>query len=199
MQQCETSLNLLIIDACRVSLPNKCGITVPRIKRNVKGNNIFAYSCCSQQESLEEPNCRNGMYCSHLLRRLTENRRVENILMDVATDFAQTYNLSQRPCLETDCMMDFRLTDPILPEFLSKEFMERCRRWNEAKRYPQEFCVKSPALQFILSFQAPFSNVLRVVVTTVKKTKECVTESYLTLTLKDVSTEQSVISSSPSV
>ena len=31
-------------------------------------------------------------------------------------------------------MMDFRLTDPIHPEFLPEEFKERLRRWNEAKR-----------------------------------------------------------------
>jgi hypothetical protein len=51
-------------------------------------NNIcIFYFSCSQQESLEKvhPDWQNGMYCAQLLRRLGENKRVENILMDVAT------------------------------------------------------------------------------------------------------------------
>ena len=49
-------------------------------------------------------------------------------------DFARAYGLPQRPCLETDTMADFRLTDPIQPEVMEEEFGERCRRWMEAKR-----------------------------------------------------------------
>lgn len=49
-------------------------------------------------------------------------------------DFARAYGLPQRPCLETDSMADFRLTDPIQPEIMEEEFSERCRRWMEAKR-----------------------------------------------------------------
>ncbi|XP_028399837.1 uncharacterized protein LOC114523172 isoform X2 [Dendronephthya gigantea] len=182
MQQCETSLNLLIIDACRVSLPNKSGPKfVPRIKRSAAGNNIFAYSCCSQQESLESFNSRNGIYCTHLLRRLRENRRVENILMDVATDFARSYTIPQRPCIETDSKADFRLTDPIHPEIMEKDFSERCRRWQEAKCMPHDFSLPAASLQILLSFHSPHSNILSVSVMTKKRMEKCVEEFHLEL------------------
>ena len=181
MQQCDTSLNLLIIDSCRVSLPNKTGTVVPRMKRYAKGNNIFAFSCCSQQESLEKVNCRNGMYCTHLLRRIRENRRVEYILMDVATDFAKAYNLPQQPCMETDTRDGFRLTDPIEPEPLEQEYRERCRRWMEAKRHPQGFSVTASSLQISLDFEASFSNVLCVTVITEKRIQKSVKEFHLKL------------------
>ena len=39
---------------------------------------------CSQRVAVEAAgNCENGLYCSHLLRRIKDNKRVENMLMDV--------------------------------------------------------------------------------------------------------------------
>ncbi|XP_046859953.1 uncharacterized protein LOC124453229 isoform X2 [Xenia sp. Carnegie-2017] len=181
MQQCDTSLNLLIVDACRVSLPNKSGINIPRIKRSARGNNIFAYSCCSQQECLEEANFLNGMYCSLLLERLCENRRIESILMDVATDYSRKFTLSQRPCLETDAMTDFRLTDPIQSGIMEEEFENRCHRWLEAQREPREFSVSAASLQISLRFQARFSNILQICVTTEKKLENVIDEFHLSL------------------
>lgn len=192
MQQCDTSLNLLIIDACRVSLPNKSGSNVPRIKRNSTGNNIFAFSCCSQQESLEKvhPDWQNGMYCAQLLRRLGENKRVENILMDVATDFARACGIPQRPCIETDAKVDFRLTDPIQPDMMEDDYVERCRMWMEAKRHPQEFSVTAGSLLISLDFYALFGNVLGVSVITEKRREKSVKEKSVKefhLTLETVS------------
>lgn len=68
---------------------------------------------CSQQESLEEVDGRNGLYCSLLLKRLYENRRIESILMDVATG-SLSYPASRPRCFISMRGMSFWSSLPIL-------------------------------------------------------------------------------------
>ena len=49
-------------------------------------------------------------------------------------DFARACGIPQRPCIETDAKVDFRLTDPIQPDMMEDDYVERCRMWMEAKR-----------------------------------------------------------------
>ncbi|KAJ7381198.1 B-1 B cell differentiation [Desmophyllum pertusum] len=167
MQACDTALNLLIIDSCRIRLPKKKG-SVQYCKRGPKGNNIFAYSCCSQQEAYEEPGQSNGLYALHLLRHIRRNERIELILMDVARDVshASQRNLIQRPCHESDSVADCRLTDPIVPTALTEEFEERMKLWNQAHFLPDAI----PAIRqdgLIISFECRpvFSNVMEITIT----------------------------------
>ena len=100
MHFCDISVNIQILQLCNVQYNFTCQkllrkdgrsfntykILASVRKVNVKFRTYLYFPCsCSQQESLEKVNCRNGMYCTHLLRRIRENRRVEYILMDVAT------------------------------------------------------------------------------------------------------------------
>lgn len=164
MQACDTALNLLIIDSCRIRLPKKTG-TVHYCKRGPKGNNIFAYSCCSQQEAYEEPNQPNGLYATHLLRHIRRNERIELILMDVARDVsrASSRNLIQRPCHESDAVADCRLTDPIVPDLLPEEFGERMKLWNQAHYLPDEIPpIDQDGLVISFECRPVFSNVMEI-------------------------------------
>ncbi|XP_031553377.1 mucosa-associated lymphoid tissue lymphoma translocation protein 1-like [Actinia tenebrosa] len=187
MQECNTSLNLLIIDACRVRPPTKDQIPT-FIKRGTNGNNIFAYSCCSQQVAFEEHDQRNGLYAQHLLKHIRRNVRIENILMDVAADVALTISyctdnsIHQRPCHESDAYIDCRLTDPIIPGVLQDvDYHERMQLWQKAHTLPDPFVIlENEDLHLKVQFIAKFSNVMEVLLTLCNKTslpmKDCVVE-----------------------
>lgn len=164
MQACDTALNLLIIDSCRIRLPQKRG-SVRHCKRGPKGNNIFAYSCCSQQEAYEAPNQPNGLYATHLLKHIRRNERIELILMDVARDVscASSRNLIQRPCHESDAVADCRLTDGIIPDLLPEEFVERMKLWNQAHTLPDEIPpIDKDGLVVSFECRSLFSNVMEI-------------------------------------
>ena len=58
------------------------------------------------------------------------------ILIYFVTDvsMASSRNLIQRPCHESDAVADCRLTDPIVPNVLPHEYLERMKLWTEAYR-----------------------------------------------------------------
>lgn len=167
MQTCNTELNLLIIDSCRIRLPNNGG-SVQYCKRGARGNNIFAYSCCSQHEAYEAPGKRNGLYAFHLLNHLRRNERIELILMDVARDVTResTRSLIQRPCHESDAVADCRLTDPIIPTVRPREFEERIQLWNQAHFLPGDIRpIERDGITITFNYRPVFSNVLDIAIT----------------------------------
>ncbi|CAH3028984.1 unnamed protein product [Porites evermanni] len=167
MQTCNTELNLLIIDSCRIRLPNNGG-SVQYCKRGARGNNIFAYSCCSQHEAYEAPGKRNGLYAFHLLNHIRRNERIELILMDVARDVTResTRSLIQRPCHESDAVADCRLTDPIIPTVRPIEFNERIQLWNEAHFLPGDIRpIERDGITITFNYRPVFSNVLDIAIT----------------------------------
>lgn len=165
MQTCDTLLNVLIIDACRLRMPNNSGSVENGVKRGRLGNNIFAYSCSSQHEAYEEPGQTNGLYALHLLRHIRRDERIEFILMDVARDvsMASNRNLIQRPCHESDAVFDCRLCDKIAPSNLSGEFMETMKLWVQAHHPPKKTLpIRKDGIVVSFEYITQFSNVLEV-------------------------------------
>lgn len=55
--------------------------------------------------------------------------------VNISTDVSnanRNRNLNQRPCHESDSVVDCRLTDPIEPTARSDEFAERMELWTQA-------------------------------------------------------------------
>ncbi|XP_068704662.1 mucosa-associated lymphoid tissue lymphoma translocation protein 1 homolog [Montipora capricornis] len=165
MQTCETALNLLIIDACRLRMPTNRGSVENEFKRGRRGNNIFAYSCCTQHEAYEEPGQSNGLYALHLLRHIRRDERIERILMDVARDvsMASNRNLIQRPCHESDAVLDCRLADKFSPSNLPEEYEERRDLWMHAHCLPKVIPpIRKDGIVISFEYIKLFSNVLEV-------------------------------------
>jgi len=138
---------------------------VRNCKRGPKGNNIFAYSCCSQQEAYEAPGQRNGLYALHLLRKIEKDDRIEHILMDVARDvhMASNRNLIQRPCHESDAVADCRLSDPIQDDARPAEYVERVKLWTRAHNLPERIQpINKNGIVISFECQPMFSNVMDI-------------------------------------
>ncbi|XP_048580644.1 mucosa-associated lymphoid tissue lymphoma translocation protein 1 [Nematostella vectensis] len=186
MQTCKTLLNLLIIDSCRIRLPETDNRPL-YVNRLPLGNNIFAYSCCTQQGAYEEPNQSNGLYAYHLLRHIKRDVRIEHLLMDVAKDVVFRANnrfIIQRPCHESDAVIDCRLTDRIQPNTQPDEYRERVDLWVKAHNLPKPLRILyRPDLVIDLHLEEIFANVMDIRMCAHNQTDETFQEFFMEFTV----------------
>ena len=110
MQKQMSLFNIFIMDGCRDRRSEK----QRSVTKKLTGNTVVAYSCQRNMPAFDLTGEQNGIYMTELLKRISENRRIEHILMDVAEAVSQNKFVHQRPCFESDACQGYRLTDPIL-------------------------------------------------------------------------------------
>ena len=110
MQKQMSLFNIFIMDGCRDRRSQK----ERSVPKKLTGNTVVAYSCQRNMPAFDLTGEQNGIYMTELLKRISENRRIEHILMDVAEAVSQNKFVHQRPCFESDTCQDYHLTDPIL-------------------------------------------------------------------------------------
>ena len=134
MQKQMPLFSVFIMDGCRDRRSQKHQRSV---NKRLTGNTVVAYSCQRSMPAFDLTGERNGIYMTELLKRISEDRRIEHILMDVAEAVSQNKFVHQRPCFETDTCQDYRLTDPILPvnEKHYYESTSKYRKMLACKRY----------------------------------------------------------------
>ncbi|XP_047133654.1 uncharacterized protein LOC101236630 isoform X1 [Hydra vulgaris] len=168
MQLRETALNLCIIDACRVignELNNSDASRSCRLGHGSSGNTIVAYSCQPATQAYEIVGEENGVYMTELLKHIKRDCRIEHILMDVNTAVNRNPIITQRPVFETDSADDCRLTCKIDGHANNALWQsKRFDMWSESSipPEPQIFKKNEESVIFMFTYQALFSNKLRI-------------------------------------
>ncbi|KFM83017.1 Mucosa-associated lymphoid tissue lymphoma translocation protein 1-like protein, partial [Stegodyphus mimosarum] len=119
MQDTKPAVNILLIDACR-KLPFQFKETCEKecqsgkiFEAYMKNNTIYGYSTsklCASHESDSEP---NGFFAKHLKKYITQNKKIQDVLMKVQTDFAGDSQLKniQSPVICTSLSAPRKLCD----------------------------------------------------------------------------------------
>lgn len=162
MQLTQTSLNLLIIDCCRVKGVNTTGELRPCSLRGVFGNTIVAYSCQSQMPAFEFPEQSNGVYMSELLKKIHRDERIEHILMEVNTAVYGNLYVHQRPVFESDAIGDCRLTAKIDVRANYEHWRNRSQIWLQASHPPEKTVFNEEKTDFRFEYIALYSNTLQI-------------------------------------
>ena len=164
MQLTQTSLNLLIIDCCRMKGVNTNGELRPCGLRGVFGNTIVAYSCQSQMAAFEFPDQSNGVYMSELLKKIHRDERIEHILMEVNTAVYGNLYVHQRPVFESDAIRDCRLTARIDARANFEHWRDRSKIWLRASEPPQptNFNMADEKVEFRFEYVVWYSNTLQI-------------------------------------
>ncbi|XP_066916691.1 uncharacterized protein [Clytia hemisphaerica] len=163
MRLANTALNLFIIDACRVK-----GINVSSTRGTLQktgfGNTIMAYSCSSSMPAFEAHDLSHGIYMTHLLPRIKEDKRIEHILMEVNEAVHGNPLVVQRPVFESDAIGDCRLTCKIDAQANYEHWSQRFDKWFEATQPPegQTISREEEKLRLRLEYKSMFSNMLQI-------------------------------------
>eukprot|EP00117_Sycon_ciliatum_P003355 scpid30991/ scgid8184/ Mucosa-associated lymphoid tissue lymphoma translocation protein 1; MALT lymphoma-associated translocation; Paracaspase len=195
MQEAGAMFSFLILDTCRTEQSSLVHMVQsnPPAEHSKKGDYIVAHPCIPSQPAFERQSEENGIYMSHLKQYLGLNRRVEDVLMEVANSIANAYPSSvQRPEYSSSTTKVINLHDEIEPgsgEEL-RQYAELQRRWKLGHGAPaSEEIYRAHGLCATLSFYAEFSNVLLLCIQTAIEEKETIRHLSITVDLSNVEDE----------
>ena len=89
----------------------------------------------------------HGIYMTHLLPRIKEDKRIEHILMEVNEAVHGNQLVIQRPVFESDAIGDCRLTCKIDARANYEHWSQRFDKWFEATRECSQLYVLHCFLQ----------------------------------------------------
>ncbi|XP_065837327.1 mucosa-associated lymphoid tissue lymphoma translocation protein 1 homolog [Oscarella lobularis] len=161
IQECNTAMNLIIVDTCRKRLSGNSDegrATRRSINLRARGNTVFAYSTSRAMKAFEpksplaELPSRNSVYVSSLKKYLRQDEPVERILKLASQDILRERGPVQVPAVMINLIRDCKLTDrvPGPPELTSLSLAS----------HEKHLTVKGFSLK--LMFCPTFGNVLRV-------------------------------------
>ncbi|KAL9957114.1 hypothetical protein ACROYT_G038716 [Oculina patagonica] len=144
MNRYQTELIVFLLDICRKRSSVKKSFAFKGYEFPYNAQAVIGFATCPQSEAYEVRQDPNGMYMKHLLKHITNDTKVEDVLHKVAGDVEAEVNTNrwverQRPQYHTTTTRSYSLRDPI---YHNKESDGRQRTWLDIHKLPQKRVVK---------------------------------------------------------
>uniref|UniRef100_A0A3P8W5W7 Mucosa-associated lymphoid tissue lymphoma translocation protein 1-like n=1 Tax=Cynoglossus semilaevis TaxID=244447 RepID=A0A3P8W5W7_CYNSE len=189
MQQRQTALSVILLDACRKYKQHHIPSIIMPLKPS--GNTVYGYACEDAEAfEVQDGGKSTGIFTKYLNKHILRSDKVTHVLERVSE-------------LGTDCLVTGRqaveikhtlkeprsLTDPIRTTGHTQELRLRDACWRQAN-LPEKQCLRFPCgVEVEVSFSALFSNVL-VIFATVKtispQAQDCTVALSSTPPLEDI-------------
>jgi hypothetical protein len=171
IQECDTAMNLIIVDCCRKWIASPHGVdSHNKSRRSVnlrsKGNTVFAYSTCPSKQAYEtrsnyfSVSPQYSLYVRHLIKHIELDIQVEQVLKMTARDLVLSHHFIQIPSVVTNLIRDCKLTDPILDSDQYRN--EQHLRWTNITELPTVPPFQLKGFSLSTKFYQQFSNELIV-------------------------------------
>ncbi|KAL9987617.1 hypothetical protein ACROYT_G001957 [Oculina patagonica] len=144
MNRYKTELIVFLLDICRKRSSVETSFALKSHEFPYNAQAVIGFATCPQSEAYEVKQDPNGMYMKHLLKHVTNDTKVEDVLHKVAGDVEAEVNTNrwverQRPQYHTTTTRSYSLRDPIDH---NKESDGRQRTWLDIHKLPQKRVVK---------------------------------------------------------
>lgn len=193
MQQRQTALSVILLDACRKWYKQH---HVPSVIMPLKpsGNTVYGYATCEDAEAFEvqDGGKSTGIFTKYLNKHILRSDKVTHVLERVSEDLGTDRLVTGRQAVEIKHTLKEprSLTDPIRTRGHTQELRLRDACWRQANKLPERQRLRFPCgAEVEVSFSALFSNVLVVfatVKTTGPQTQDCTVALSSSPPLEDI-------------
>ncbi|XP_041650502.1 mucosa-associated lymphoid tissue lymphoma translocation protein 1 [Cheilinus undulatus] len=193
MQQRQTALSVILLDACRKWYNQDC-IPSAIMPLSPSGNTVYGYATCEDAEAFEvqDGGKSTGIFTKYLNAHILQSEKVTHVLERVSEDLGRDPLVRGKQVVEIKHTLKEprSLADPVRTTGHTRELHLRDACWRQANELPQR-----KRLMFVcgveveVSFSALFSNVLvafATVKTTGPKTQDCTITLSSTPTMEDL-------------
>ncbi|XP_028307044.1 mucosa-associated lymphoid tissue lymphoma translocation protein 1 [Gouania willdenowi] len=172
MQQRQTALNVILLDACRTWV-NNGDIPSTILLEESSGNTIYGYATCENAEALEvqDGETSYGIFTNYLNRHILQPQPITDVLRKVQRDLEyDPLAAGRQPADVKGILKEPRsLTDDVRTTGHTEELHLRDTFWRQANDLPRKkLLVFECGVEVEVGFSALFSNVM-VAFATVKK------------------------------
>lgn len=140
MNRYRTELIVFLLDICRKRATVETSFTLECHDFPHDAQAVLGFATSPQSEAYERRQDPNGIYMKHLLKHVTNDMKVEDVLHKVAGDVEGEVKTNQwierqRPQYHTTTTKSYSLRDQIVPDQLSER---RQKLWHDIHRLPQK-------------------------------------------------------------
>lgn len=140
MNRYHTELITFLLDICRKRSNVETSFALKSYEFPYNAQAVIGFATCPQSEAYERRQDPNGMYMKHLLKRVMNDCKVEDVLHQVAGDVDAEVKTNQwverqRPQYHTTTTRSYSLRDPIVRD---ECYDERRKSWLDIHKLPQK-------------------------------------------------------------
>ncbi|XP_033823983.1 mucosa-associated lymphoid tissue lymphoma translocation protein 1 isoform X2 [Periophthalmus magnuspinnatus] len=164
MQEKNTALSVILLDACRTWRKEE---SLPSVIQPLRatGNTVYGYATCEDAEAFEiqDQGKSTGIFTKYLNKHILLPEKVTHVLERVSEDVDKDALVKGKQAVEVrHTLKEARsLSDPLLSSGHTRELHLRDVCWRRANDLPQKKSLKFPCgAEVEVGFSALFSNVL---------------------------------------